>query len=187
MQYTQLAGKTLGIIGAGAIGAEFARLAAAFGMKALGVRRSGAPIDNVDQMYKMEHLNEVLAYSDFVVNVLPYTEETHHLFNSERFAHMKPSAVFFNFGRGASVITDDLVLALQKGTISGAGLDVFETEPLQSDHPLWTMDNVIVTPHIAGWTDNHKQKMTDLFTHNLQAYLATGKPDRNVVDYKLKY
>lgn len=186
-QYSQLTGKTLGIIGAGTIGAEFARLAAAFGMKILGVRRSGAPRDNVDHMYTLEHLNEVFAQSNYVVNVLPYMEETHHLFNSERFAHMKSNAVFFNFGRGASVNTDDLVLALQEGTIAGAGLDVFETEPLPSDHSLWTMDNVIITPHIAGWTDNYKQKMTDLFTHNLQAYMTTGKPDRNVVDYKLKY
>jgi phosphoglycerate dehydrogenase-like enzyme len=186
-QYSQLTGKTLGIIGAGAIGAEFARLAAAFGMKVLGIRRSGVPMDNVDQMYTIEHLNEVLTQSDFVVNVLPYTEETHHLFHSGRFAHMKRSAIFFNFGRGASVNTDDLILALQQGSIAGAGLDVFETEPLPSDHPLWSMDNVIITPHIAGWTDHHKQKMTDLFTQNLKTYLATGKPDCNVVDYKLKY
>lgn len=186
-QYSQLSGKTLGIIGLGAIGSEFARLASAFGMRTLGVRRSGKPAENVEQMYTMEELHEVLAQSDFIVNVLPYTPETHHVFNSERFAHMKRSAVFLNFGRGASVNTDDLVIALQQELIAGAGLDVFETEPLPSDHPLWTMDNVILTPHIGGWTNNHKQKMTELLLHNLQAYLTTGKPDRNIVDYKHKY
>jgi phosphoglycerate dehydrogenase-like enzyme len=185
--YEQLAGKTISIIGVGTIGVEIARLAGAFGMRVIGIRRSGEPAPGVDEMFKMDALDEVLSQSDVSVNVLPYTEETHHLFNSERFKHMKPSTLFFNLGRGASVNTNDLVEALQHGTLRGAGLDVFETEPLPSDHPLWEMDNVILTPHIGGWTDNYKQKMADLFIPNLLAYLATGKPSVNLVDYKASY
>ncbi|MCD9025609.1 D-2-hydroxyacid dehydrogenase [Cohnella sp. NL03-T5] len=186
-RYHQLTGRTMGIIGVGAIGAEFARLAGAFGMRTLGVRRSALPVPCVDKMYDMEHLDEVLSQSDVVVNVLPYTAETHHLFNAERFQQMKPNALFFNMGRGASVDTDAMVRALEEGPLGGAGLDVFEAEPLPGDHPLWTMDNVIITPHIGGWTDHYKQRVADIFLHNLQAYVATGKPDRNVVDYERSY
>lgn len=186
-RYDQLSGQTMGIIGVGTIGAEFARLAVAFGMRTLGVRRSAAPVPGIDQMYGLERLDDVLSQSDVVVNVLPYTEETHHLFNAERFRNMRPTALFFNMGRGPSVDTDALVRALEDGTLRGAGLDVFETEPLPSEHPLWTMDNVIITPHIGGWTSHYKQRVADILLHNLHAYLSTGKPDRNVVDFGRNY
>lgn len=186
-QYGTLHGRTIGIIGVGAIGTEIARLAGAFGMRVLGVRRSGLPALGVDEMFGMEALNEVLAQSDIVLNVLPYTEETHYLFNTERFKLMKNEALFFNLGRGPSVDTNALIHALQNGVIAGAGLDVFETEPLPSDHPLWLMENVIITPHIGGWTDHYKQKMADIFLLNLKAYLETGKPINNLVDYKVSY
>jgi len=186
-QYHQLAGQTMGIIGVGVIGAEFARLAGAFGMRTLGVRRSLLPVPGVDQMYTMEQLDEVLSQSDVIVNVLPYTPDTHHLFNSDTFGKMREGALFFNMGRGASVHTGDLVHALQTGTLGGAGLDVFETEPLPEEHPLWDMDNVIMTPHIGGWTAHYKQKVADILLHNLNTYLASGKPDRNVVDYDRSY
>ena len=186
-QYEQLAGKTIGIIGVGTIGTEMARLAQAFGMHVLGVRRSGAPVTVVDEMMSMDGLDEVLSRSDVIVNVLPYTDATHYLFGAERFKLMKPNALFFNFGRGPSVDTDALVTALQDGTIAGAGLDVFETEPLASDHPLWEMDNVIITPHIGGWTDQYKQKMLDIFLPNLRAFVANGQPTVNLVDYKVSY
>jgi phosphoglycerate dehydrogenase-like enzyme len=186
-RYHQLAGQTMGIIGVGAIGTEIARLAGAFGMHTIGVRRSALPVPGVDKMYGMENLNEVLSLSDVVVNVLPYTAETRHLFDAGRFNMMKTNALFFNLGRGASVDTDALVFALENGVIGGAGLDVFETEPLPEDHPLWTLDNVIITPHIGGWTAHYKQLVADIFLHNLQAYLSTGKPDRNVVDFERNY
>jgi phosphoglycerate dehydrogenase-like enzyme len=186
-RYYQLSGLTMGIIGLGAIGAEFARIAAAFGMRTLGVRRSAIPVPGVDEMYGMEQLGEVLSRSDVVVNVLPYTSETRHLFNEERFGQMNPDALFFNMGRGSSVDTDALVQALEKGLIRGAGLDVFETEPLPGDHPLWSMDNVILTPHIGGWTNHYKQRVADILIHNLHSYLTQGKPDRNLVDYDRNY
>ncbi len=186
-RYYQLAGRTMGIIGAGVIGTEVARLAGAFGMHTLGVRRSSTPLPGIDRMFAMEQLSEVLSLSDVVVNVLPYTEETHHLFNAERFRQMRKGSWFFNMGRGASVDTDALVHALRDGTLGGAGLDVFEVEPLQGDHPLWTMDNVIITPHIGGWTDHYKQRVTDILLHNLHAYTTKGRPDRNNVDYDRMY
>jgi len=186
-RYGALAGSTLGIVGVGAIGQEFARLAKAFGMRTLGVRRSASPVDAIDEMYGMDGLDRVLAESDAVVNVLPYMEETHHLFNAERFASMKPNALFFNFGRGASVDTDALVAALSAGTIAGAGLDVFETEPLPADHPLWKLDNIILTPHIGGWTSHYKAKVAEIFLANLNAYLAGRAPERNLVDFGRGY
>ncbi|WP_372632656.1 D-2-hydroxyacid dehydrogenase [Cohnella sp.] len=186
-RYYQLAGRTIGIVGVGAIGTEMARLAKAFGMTTLGVRKSARPVAEVDEMYGMERLDDVLSRSDMVVNVLPYTDETHHLFNAERFAAMKPDALFFNFGRGASADTAALVAALEQGTIGGAGLDVFEEEPLPSDHPLWKMDNVIATPHIGGWTDHYKTRVTEIFLDNLDAYLSKGQPVRNAVDFDRNY
>ncbi len=186
-RYYQLEGRTIGIVGVGAIGTEMARLAKAFGMTTLGVRKSARPVSEIDEMYGLDKLDDVLSRSDMVVNVLPYTEETHHIFNTEKFARMKPDALFFNFGRGASVDTAALVSSLEQGTLGGAGLDVFEVEPLPADHPLWKMDNVILTPHIGGWTDHYKTRVTEIFLDNLDSYLREGKPGRNVVDLGRNY
>jgi phosphoglycerate dehydrogenase-like enzyme len=183
----QLVGSTIGIIGAGTIGTEIARLSRAFGMSTLGVRRSARANEEFDEMHVIEQLDNVLSRCDFVVNVLPYTDETHHLFNAARFASMKPGALFFNFGRGASVDTPALVAALTEGTIAGAGLDVYETEPLPSDHPLWGLDNVIMTPHMGGWTSRFKEQFSELFIANLEHYLAYGRPARNLIDYDRSY
>ncbi|MNG05819.1 Glyoxylate/hydroxypyruvate reductase B [compost metagenome] len=135
----------------------------------------------------MSGLPEVLAASDYVVNILPLTEKTVGLFDGAVFSRMKPSAFFVNIGRGPSVVTDDLVHALQNGIIGGAGLDVTEPEPLPEDHPLWALDNVIITPHTAGQTEHYSDRVADLFIRNLRAYTATGRPERNVVDYNQKY
>lgn len=185
--YGELRGRTLAVIGAGEIGTEIARIAQAFGMTTLGVRRSGSPAPHIDDMTTPDRLDEVLANSDVVVNVLPHTEETVRLFDAGRFAAMKPTALFVNIGRGTAVDTDALVAALQGGVIAGAGLDVCEPEPLPEGHPLWAMDNVIITPHIGGATESYKARMADLFIANLKAYLATGTPAKNIVDYGRSY
>lgn len=185
--YDELRGRTLAVIGAGEIGAEVARIAQAFGMRTLGVRRTGRPAPHVDVMHTTERLDDVLAESDVVVNVLPHTAETVRLFDAGRFAAMKPSALFINIGRGTAVDTDALTEALRSGAIAGAGLDVFDPEPLPADHPLWAMDNVIITPHIGGATEQYKARMTDLFVENLHAYLSTGTPAKNIVDYEKSY
>jgi phosphoglycerate dehydrogenase-like enzyme len=180
--------KTIGIIGVGAIGKETAKIAKAFGMKVLGVRHSGKPADHVDEMYTTDQLHIVLSQCDYVVVTLPHTKETHHLFGAEQFKQMKPSAFFINIGRGEIVVEDELIQALQDGTIAGAGLDVFETEPLQDDSPLWEMDNVIITPHTSGSTEHYDRRVVEnILIPNLKNYLAGATPSINLVDYSKGY
>jgi|HigsolmetaAR203D_1030402.scaffolds.fasta_scaffold06295_2 phosphoglycerate dehydrogenase-like enzyme len=174
--------KTIGIVGVGAIGAEIARLAKAFGMRVLGVRLSGKPADHVDRMFDLGGLATVLKESDFVVASMPLTDRTRHMFSREQFKEMKDTAYFINVSRGATVDTEALVAALRNKEIAGAGLDVFEQEPLPPDHPLWEMDNVIITPHNGGVTDRYHDRATEIFLQNLQSYLQGEEPSLNRVD-----
>jgi len=180
--------KTIGIIGVGAIGQEIAKLAKAFGMKVLGVRHSGKPAPYVDEMYPQSELKNTLPHCDYVVITLPLTEDTYHLFDKTLFEKMKKSAFFINIGRGEIVKEDDLIAALQNGNIAGAGLDVFETEPLQQTSPLWEMDNVIITPHTSGATEHYaKRVIEDIFLPNLKSYLENSQPTINTVHYQKGY
>ncbi|SHG51552.1 D-2-hydroxyacid dehydrogenase [Ornithinibacillus halophilus] len=180
--------KTIGVIGVGAIGKETAKIAKAFGMKVLGVRHSGQEAENVDEMYTPSQLDEVLPQCDFVVITLPLTDETNAMFSMNEFKQMKNSSVLINIGRGPIVVEDDLIAALQTGEIAGAGLDVFATEPLPEDSPLWEMENVIVTPHTAGATEYYTERVIrDIFIPNLKQYVENGKLNLNVVDYKKGY
>ncbi|MDQ0218791.1 D-2-hydroxyacid dehydrogenase [Peribacillus cavernae] len=180
--------KTIGIIGVGAIGRETARIAKAFGMKVLGVRHSGRPEEYVDEMYTSEEMHSILPRCDYVVVTLPLTKETHHLFGAEEFKLMKPNTFFINIGRGETVVEEDLIKALTEGRIAGAGLDVFETEPLQTESPLWELENVIITPHTAGATEYYNQRVIeDILIPNLQEYIGENKPSINLVDYKKGY
>lgn len=183
----EIHGKTIGMIGVGAIGEETARLAQAFGMRVLGVRRSGKPAPYVDQMVDLSGLSDVVAASDYVVVTLPLTDETRHLFDRERFRLMKPSAYFINIGRGGTTDTEALIEALREGRIAGAGLDVFEQEPLPEDSPLWAMDNVVMTPHNAGSTDAYTRRAMDILLFNLKDYIAGRPLSRNVVDLEKQY
>lgn len=185
--FTELYGKTMGIIGIGQIGTEVARIAQAFGMRVLGVRRSIRPNDHVDGLYTIEQLNEVLPECDVVVNILPKTSQTVNLYDEATFAAMKQGALFINVGRGASVKTSALIDALNNGHLAGAGLDVFDIEPLPEDHPIWSMDNVIITPHIGGNTDQLKERAVKLFIENLKAYVEHGQPAHSIVDYDKEY
>ncbi|MFS0723081.1 D-2-hydroxyacid dehydrogenase [Paenibacillus sp. 1P07SE] len=184
---TEIYGKTMGIVGVGAIGEELARMAKALGMTTLGVRRSAAPVDTIDRMYGLDDLDTVLAESDVVVAIMPLTDESHHMFGREQFARMKETAIFINVSRGATVDTDALVDALRSGVIAGAGLDVFEQEPLPAEHPLWTLSNVIMTPHNGGVTDRYEERVLDIFLANLATYLKEGKPSINLVDTERQY
>lgn len=185
--FTELAGKTIVIVGVGQIGSHTARVAQAFGMRTVGVRNSGKSDPNVESMYKVDQLDEALAQGDYIVNILPLTDETRGLFNTARFSAMKDSAFFVNVGRGQTVVTDDMVQALQSGGLAGAGLDVFEEEPLPADHPLWNLDNVIMTPHMAGDTDRYGERAVDIFLENLKHYVNGEPLSRNVVDYSKSY
>ncbi|WP_416150405.1 D-2-hydroxyacid dehydrogenase [Salipaludibacillus sp. HK11] len=180
--------KTIGIIGVGAIGKETAKIAKAFGMEVLGVRNSGIPSEYVDNMYSSDQLNEILPLCDFVVVTLPLTKDTTYLFGRDQFKQMKNTGVFINIGRGQIVVENELIDALQIGEIAGAGLDVFETEPLQPDTPLWNMDNVIVTPHTAGATEHYdKRVIEDIFIPNFKKYVQDKPMPVNLLDFNKGY
>ncbi|MBO0992422.1 D-2-hydroxyacid dehydrogenase [Bacillus sp. SD088] len=180
--------KTVGVIGVGAIGQETAKIAKAFGMKVLGVRHSGKPNKYIDTMYKPDQLEDVLKQSDFVVITLPLTKETTHMFGEKQFQQMKNSALLINIGRGQIIDQTALLQALRDKEIAGAGLDVFEVEPLPEDNPLWELDNVVITPHTAGATEHYTERVVrDIFIPNLKHYLTHQAPHLNVVDYKKGY
>ncbi|MHC0038298.1 D-2-hydroxyacid dehydrogenase [Pseudoneobacillus sp. C159] len=184
----EIHGKTIGIIGVGAIGKETAKIAKAFGMRVIGVRHSGLPEEYVDEMYKPSDLNDVLPVCDYVVITLPLTEETRGLLGAEQFKLMKSSAFLINIGRGEIVDEVALVNALATAEIAGAGLDVFVVEPLPAENRLWKLDNVIITPHTAGSTEHYnKRVMEDIFIPNLREYVNRGVPLINLVDYRKGY
>lgn len=177
-----LAGATLGVVGLGSIGGEVARRGACFGMRVIAVdsdRRDAPP--GVERPLPAERLDELLAQSDYVVIAAPHTPETEGLFDARRFERMKRSAVLVNIGRGVIVRLDDLADALAAGTIAGAALDVFEIEPLPSGHPLWSMENVILTPHVAGHSPRIAERHLAVLVGNIGRFVR-GKPLANVVD-----
>ncbi|MEH6993198.1 D-2-hydroxyacid dehydrogenase [Neobacillus drentensis] len=190
-QYTgslnEIHGKTAAIIGVGAIGEETARIAKAFGMKVLGVRRSGQPSSYIDRMYDLYGLEEVLRQSDYVINTLPLTKDTYHLIGSQQFNQMRATTVYINIGRGGTTDTNALVEALKNGIIAGAGLDVFEEEPLPETSPLWDFENVIITPHNSGSTDQYHERAMSIFLHNLHDVVKGRPPSLNLVDLENQY
>jgi len=170
------------IVGVGGIGAEAARLAAAFGMHVIGVdpRRREAP-PGVLKLDGPDALDALLPLADFVILTVPHTPATEGFMNRARFQRMKRTAFFINIGRGMTTRLDDLVAALRAGEIAGAGLDVFEQEPLPADHPLWTMPGVLITPHTAGHGPFLDDRRFQVLLDNCRRFLA-GEPLRNVVD-----
>jgi phosphoglycerate dehydrogenase-like enzyme len=170
------------IVGVGGIGAEAARLAAAFGMRVIGVdaRRTDAP-PGVAEMHRPDALDSLLPRADFVILTVPHTPETEGFMNRARFQRMKRGAFFINIGRGMTTRLDDLVAALGAGEIAGAGLDVFEREPLPADHPLWTMPGVLITPHTAGFGPYLDDRRSEILVDNGRRFVS-GQPLRNVVD-----
>jgi phosphoglycerate dehydrogenase-like enzyme len=170
------------IVGVGGIGSETARLAEAFGMRVIGIdaRRRDAP-PGVLKLEGPEALDALLPEADFVILTVPHTPETEGFMHRARFRRMKRSAFFINIGRGMTTKLDDLVAALNAGEIAGAALDVYEKEPLPADHPLWTMPNVLMTPHMAGYGPHLDDRRYQIMLDNCRAFLD-GKPMRNVVD-----
>jgi phosphoglycerate dehydrogenase-like enzyme len=179
-----LADCTLGVIGMGGIGAETARRGLAFGMRVLGVDPRAQSVPDGVTLFRPDRLREVLQQSDFVVITAPHTPETYKLFNRERIGWMKRSAYLINVGRGVIVDLADLTAALQAGTIAGAGLDVFETEPLPKEHPLWRMENVIITPHCAAASPRVPERHEQTLLENLRRFVA-GQELLNVVDKRM--
>jgi phosphoglycerate dehydrogenase-like enzyme len=183
----ELADKTMVLIGVGAIGERTAQVAEAFGMRVLGVRRnSERGAAGVEAMVGPDRLLDVLPEADFVVITAPLTEETHGMIGERELRAMKPTTYIVNIGRGSIIDEGTLIQALQEGWIAGAGLDVFEEEPLPEDSPLWKLEDVIVTAHYAGITPRYDERAMAIFLDNLRRYKA-GEPLRNVVDKKLGY
>ncbi len=180
----RLLGKTLAIVGLGDIGRDIARAARAFGMRVLGVSRRGRLVREAERVYPVGQMARALRQADFVAILLPLTHETHGIIGADAFAAMKPTAWLVNIARGAVVNEAALLEALEQRRLGGAILDVFATEPLPPHHPLWRMDNVVITPHISG--PSTPDGITPVFNDNLARYLA-GKPLRHVVDRKQGY
>jgi phosphoglycerate dehydrogenase-like enzyme len=181
--HRHLADMTLGVVGLGSIGSEVARRGLAFGMRVLAVDpvRTEAPT-GVTALWPVERLPELLAASDFVVVAAPHTPRTAKMFRRDQFRQMKPTAYLINIGRGAIVDLADLTAALQAGDLAGAGLDVFETEPLPADHPLWGLgDKVILTPHVAGYSPRIAGRHLALLLENVRHFVR-GEPLKNVVN-----
>src|SRR5262245_1199538 len=174
---------TLGVIGLGGIGSETARRGLAFGMRVLGVDPVLTSAPNGVTLWRPERLDDLLRESDFVVIAAPHTPQTYRLINRERLKKMKRTAYLINVGRGVIVDLADLTAALEAGEIAGAGLDVFEVEPLPAEHPLWQMDNVLITPHCAAASPRVPERHLETLLDNLRRFVG-GHPLRNIVDKK---
>lgn len=178
---------TMGIVGVGGIGREVARRARAFGMTVRGVDRFPDRVGHPEGFERVEGVNQLgdlLVWSDFVVIAAPHTPETAGLFNAETLSAMRPNSYLINIGRGAIVVLDDLVAALRSKQIAGAALDVYEVEPLPPEHPLWDFNNVILTPHTAGYSPIIAERHLALLVENVRRFVA-GEPLLNVVDKRL--
>jgi phosphoglycerate dehydrogenase-like enzyme len=185
--HRHLTGGTLGIVGLGAIGREILRRAQAFEMRIVAVDpQIVEAVPGVEKIWPPEQLDLLLAESDFVVIAAPHTPKTAGMFRRRQFQQMRPSAYFINIGRGAIVSLADLAAALKEGRIAGAGLDVFETEPLPPDNPLWRMENVIITPHVASNSTLIAERHLAVVLDNVGRF-ARGEPLRNIVDKRRWY
>src|SRR5712671_5104339 len=184
---SDLEGKTVLVVGLGGIGTEVARRAHAFGMRVIATRASGRTgPDYVSYVGLPDELLKLAKDADFVVNCAPLTPETTGIFNREFFASLKPGAYFISVGRGRSTVTADLIAALNSGKLAGAGLDVFDPEPLPSDSPLWHLPNLIITPHVSADTPLADEQRVAVLRENLRRYVA-GEPLLSVVDVERGY
>jgi phosphoglycerate dehydrogenase-like enzyme len=184
---SELYGKTVLIIGVGAIGGQIAKLCQAFGMHVLGVNRSGKAGEFVDELTTINEFTKFLPQADFVVSVLPSTEETKGFLKREHFEQMKNSSVFINIGRGNVIKESELIQIMKDQLISHAILDVFEIEPLPKDHQFWKMDNITITPHISSINGNYLPRAIEIFEKNLHIYKNGQKNFINKIDISRGY
>jgi phosphoglycerate dehydrogenase-like enzyme len=178
-----LKGRTVGLIGVGTIGSEIAQRASAFGMEVIGVRRRAdrGTVIGIDRMLASSELDVLLEAADVLVVAAPLTAETEGLLSASALRRMKRGAILINVGRARIIDHGALVEALRSGHLGGAALDVFPQEPLPSDHPLWSLPNVIITPHTSGFRAGHWDDVIDLFSENLKRFEA-GEPVKYVVE-----
>ena len=183
--FAELTGKTLLVVGLGRIGEAIAARARPFGMRIVAVKRDPSARHDagvaVDELLGMEALDDALGRADHVCLTVPITRETHRLIDARRIARLRAGAYLYNVSRGPVIDEAALVEALRAGTLGGAGLDVFEDEPLPATSPLWDLPNVILTPHVAGLTPLYYQRTAALFADNLDRFLS-GQPLENRFD-----
>jgi len=183
----EIYGKTLGILGFGAIGDTLATRAKAMGMRVLALKRSPLETDNVDAWYTPDQTSHFLQQVDYLVNLLPNTPAATHALNADSFTAMKDSAVLISIGRGKTVDEKALIQALQTSQIRGLAADVFETEPLPEDSPLWHMENVIITPHICGESIHYLEKSVEILKENFPRFMKDPESLINRVNLDLGY
>jgi phosphoglycerate dehydrogenase-like enzyme len=179
-------GGTVVVIGLGRIGRAICGKAKAAGLRVLGVRQRAEPVPDVEEVFLPERMKIALGQADYVVVAVPLTDRTIDLLDAEAISAIKPGALVVNVARGGVVNEPSLIAALATGRIRGAVIDVFQTEPLPSDSPFWRLDNVIVTPHMAGFFDGWEQATVDIFCQNLERWLV-GQPLINEVDPAIGY
>lgn len=167
----EMHGKTLGVIGVGAIGKEICRKANAFDLTVHGLDPyADKGFEHVDAWYEQDRFRDFLGSSDYMVIACPLTDETRHMFAADEFGAMKDSAILVNIGRGEIVVEDELIDALTSGTIRAAALDVFEEEPLPAGSPLWDLENCIITPHNSGRSPAYGKRLAEIFMENLEQF-----------------
>lgn len=171
--------KVILLFGTGALSCRIAELAQQFGMVVYGINTDGRSVEHFDKTFKTEDWLEVIGEVDVVINTMPLTDQTRDFFNTKLFEAMSSDALFINVGRGESVVEEDLIRALDNKTIAGAYLDVARVEPLPADNPLWQTDNLVITPHISGIVEHFRDAVFNVFTENLQQYLADGTLAKN--------
>jgi phosphoglycerate dehydrogenase-like enzyme len=183
----ELRGGTVLVLGLGAIGTEVARLTKAFGMHTIGINRRGlSDSPHVDEVYASGDLRDVLPRADAVVVTLPLTDETRGMLDGQTIGHLKPDAILVNAGRGGVIDEPALVQALREHRLGGAALEVFATEPLPTDSPLWDLPDVLISPHTAALSVHENERINELFCENLRRYLA-GEELLSRVDTRLFY
>jgi D-2-hydroxyacid dehydrogenase (NADP+) len=177
-----LHGRTLGILGVGQIGEELAQKAKAFGMNVIGISSAARPAAGFDRIVPREQLKDAVRELDYLVLLTPYSQQTHHIVNASVLHEMKPTAFLINVARGGVVNETDLIAALQENRILGAALDVFSEEPLPADNELWTLPNVIISPHLGGLNSSYAQSILPLLEKNITLFLAGRREEMiNVV------
>lgn len=181
-QMSDLNQKKVMIVGTGHIGERLAEILKVFQTNITGVNRSGREVPHFDQIIKQDDLLNHISEMDIVVSLLPDTSETHYFFDKSVFSQMKKGVLFINAGRGGTVNTEDLITYCENETIGFAGLDVFEVEPLPKTSPLWKLDNVLITPHSSGATDQYYNRLYPIFKKNLLHYLGTNDICQNKIN-----
>jgi phosphoglycerate dehydrogenase-like enzyme len=168
--------KTVGLLGVGMIAEALAKRCKAFDMKVIGISGSDRNVENIDEMRSRDDLVSAVRDLDYLVVLAPFTPENKHLVNAEILDAMKPSAYLVNIARGGLIDDAALIAALKSGSIAGAGLDVFEQEPLPADDAFWDVENLIITPHTAGMSESYVRQAMPIIETNLRAYID-GKPE----------